>query len=247
MAARNLPAFARDTGLVVQVRLGSTRLPSKALLPLGGATVTDQVLARLALVPASVHVLATDAASSGALAPIAERHGFELVVGSPDDVLSRFCVAIRRFGMKRLIRATGDNPLVNHELAVVLLEWAADEGGGEGGRFPDYAAFSGLPLGMGVELVSSEALLRAEVEARALPEREHVCPYLYGHPELFTISRPEAPPPWYWPAGRVTVDTREDYEAVLGIYGALYSGSPIPSLEVLGRLRDGAPKPGGRP
>lgn len=225
-------------GVVVQVRLGSTRLARKALLPLGGATMTDQVLSRLALVPAAVHALATDEASARDLEPIAARHSFDLVVGPAEDVLARYCMAIRRFGLDRVIRATGDNPLVNHELARALVEQAAAEAA-SGSGLPDYAAYAGLPLGMGVEFVSARALLRAEAEARARDEREHVCPYLYRHPELFRITRPEPPAGWSFPAGRVTVDTAADYEAMLRLYGALYAGSPIASSAVLACLRGG--------
>jgi spore coat polysaccharide biosynthesis protein SpsF len=233
------PAFARDVALIVQVRLGSTRLPGKALLPLGGATMTDMVLARLALVPTFVHVLATDEASAAALGPIASRHGFELLVGDPEDVLARYCLAIRRFHPRCVVRATGDNPLVAHEPAIRLLE-LADEEIRAGARPADYLAFSGLPLGMGVELVSAAALLRAEGQARAPAEREHVCPYLYGHPELFEVRRPPAPEAWSLPEGRVTVDTAEDYEAMLRLYGALYDGDPIPTAAVLRYIRDRA-------
>jgi spore coat polysaccharide biosynthesis protein SpsF len=217
-------------GLVVQVRLGSTRLPGKALLPLGGATMTDQVLRRLALVPATAYVLATDAASAAALEPIAERCGFDLLVGPTEDVLGRYCLAIRKYGFSRIIRATGDNPLVSPELATLLLVRAA-------GKEADYSAFTGMPLGMGVELVSCEALLRAELEASETREREHVCPYLYEHPEFFVIDRSEAPEAYREPEARVTVDTRADYEAVLGIYGALFSGPPIETAAVLRLLR----------
>ena len=225
-------------GVVVQVRLGSTRLAGKALLPLGGATMTDQVLARLSLVPAAVHAVATDEASARDLEPIAARHSFDLVVGPTEDVLARYCMAIRRFGLDRVIRATGDNPLVNHELARALVEWAAAEAAA-GRELPDYAAYTDLPLGMGVEFVSARALLRAESEARAKDEREHVCPYLYRHPETFRITRPEPPSGWSFPAGRVTVDTPGDYEAMLRLYGALYAGAPIASSTVLGFLRGG--------
>jgi len=218
-------------GVVVQVRLGSTRLARKALLPLGGATMTDQVLARLSLVPGAVHVLATDEASAADLEPIAARHSFDLVVGPAEDVLDR------------VIRATGDNPLVNHELARALIEWSAGEAAA-GLMVPDYAAYAGLPLGMGVEFVSARALLRAEAEAGAKDEREHVCPYLYRHPELFQITRPEPPAGWALPSGRVTVDTAEDYEAMLRLYGALYAGSPIASAAVMDFLRAAAARPG---
>lgn len=218
-------------GLVVQMRLGSTRLPRKALLPLGGATLADQVLARLALVNACVHVLATDEASAGELAPIAAAHGFDLLVGPAEDVLARFCLAVRRFDLDEVIRATGDNPLVGFELANELCSSSA------GLVRADYRAYAGLPLGMGVELVSARALLRAEREASLPAEREHVCPYLYGHPELFVIDRPEAPFAFRLPSARVTVDTRADYEAVCAIYDALYDGLPIPSDRLMAHLR----------
>ncbi len=51
------------TAVVLQARMGSTRLPGKALLPLGGSTLVEQAMARLALVPAEARVLATDEAS----------------------------------------------------------------------------------------------------------------------------------------------------------------------------------------
>lgn len=218
------------TAVVLQARLGSTRLPGKALLPLGGSTLVEQAMARLSLVPADARVLATDHASALALAPAAERRGFELLVGPPEDVLARYCLAIRRFGIDLVVRATGDNPLVAQELAGLLLARRAASPS-------DYAGYLGMPVGMGVELIAAEALLKAEAEARETPEREHVCPYLYGHPELFRVDRPEAPPEYLLSGASVTVDTQADYEAVLRIYGALYDGSPIPSAAVMGYLK----------
>lgn len=218
------------TAVVLQARMGSTRLPGKALLPLGGSTLVEQAMARLALVPAEARVLATDESSASALAPAAERRGFALLVGPAEDVLARYCLAIRRFSIDLVIRATGDNPLVSPELAVLLLERRSRVAS-------DYAGFVGMPVGMGVELVRAEALLRAEVEAREPHEREHVCPYLYGHPELFRIDQPNAPPEYALDGASVTVDTEEDYDKMLRIYGALYDGRPIPSVILNDHLR----------
>jgi spore coat polysaccharide biosynthesis protein SpsF len=221
------------TAIVLQARMGSTRLPGKALLPLGGSTLIEQAMSRLALVRSDLRVLATDEASAGALSAPAARRGFELLVGPAEDVLARYCLAIRRYKPDLVIRATGDNPLVSFELASLLAERRSS--------LPsDYAGFLGMPTGMGVELVASEALLRAEAEASAPREREHVCPYLYDHPDIFRVDRPQAPPPYLLPGASVTVDTKADYEAVLRLYGALYGGSPIPSPAVLDFLRAGA-------
>ena len=215
---------------ILQARLGSTRLPAKILMPLGGTTLLEQAMIRLSLVETDTRVLATDAKSAAALAPAAERRGFELLVGPEDDVLARYCMAVRLFKPDLVIRATGDNPLVSFELASLLVERS-------GATRPDYAGFVGMPSGLGVELVAAEALLRAEAEAREAPEREHVCPYLYSHPELFRIDRPPAPADYDIPGARVTVDTPADYEAMLRLYGALYDGSPIADAAILDYLR----------
>jgi spore coat polysaccharide biosynthesis protein SpsF len=223
------------TAVVLQARVGSTRLPGKAILPLGGTTLVGQAMRRLALVRTDLRVLATDEASAASLAPEAEREGFELLVGPAEDVLARYCLAIRRFGIDAVVRATGDNPLVAYELASRLLEHR--EGKPEAAK-ADYSAFVGLPLGMGVELVAATALLRAEAETSAGRDREHVCPYLYEHPELFSIYRPEAPSDFFLPDARVTVDTAADYEFVLQAYADLFKGAPIPSLAVMAWLRE---------
>ena len=230
------------TAVVMQARMGSTRLPGKTLLPLGGTTLVEQAMARLALVPADVLVLATDEASAASLGPAADRGGFELLVGPSEDVLARYCLAVRRFGIDLVVRATADNPLVSHELAALLMErWSSVPS--------DYAGYLGMPLGMGVEIVSADALLQAEKGAREPGEREHVCPYLYGHPELFRIDRPDAPQEYLVGGASVTVDTAADYEAMLRIYGVLFTGRPIPSLAVLQYLKSTVPteKNGGRP
>jgi spore coat polysaccharide biosynthesis protein SpsF len=97
-----------------------------------------------------------------------------------------------------------------------------------------------------VEAVAAEALFRAERETREAPDREHVCPYLYGHPGQFLLHRPLAPRKWQGPLLRLTVDTPADYGAAQVLYGALsqdsagegrYRGETI--IETL--VRSGAP------
>ena len=95
-----------------------------------------------------------------------------------------------------------------------------------------------MPLGMGVELVGSEALLRAEAEAREPPEREHVCPYLYGHPELFLVDRSPRPRPNTSSPRRASPWTRRaTTRCLLRIYGALFDGTPIPTSAIIAYLR----------
>jgi spore coat polysaccharide biosynthesis protein SpsF len=165
-------------------------------------------------VPCDKRILACPEDSVSTFAPLAEEAGFELSPGSREDVLGRYCTAIRRFGIDRLIRATGDNPFVFADAARSITAEAID-------LRADYAGYSGIPHGAGVECVSAEALLRAEQEAASPPEREHVCPYLYNHPERFLIHRPLAPRRWQGLAVRLTIDTPEDMRRGIRLYETL--------------------------
>lgn len=208
------------TGIFIQVRIGSTRLPSKALLPLAGANVIQHVMRSLAEVPADVRALVTEAASVAPLAPFAREEGYLIFEGPRDDVLARYCQAAREYGVERVMRATGDNPLTSPLLASRILQRHAERGS-------DLSHYLGIPWGTGVEVVEASALFRAEKEARDPAEREHITTFLYRHPELFSIDEPQAPPGASFPGASVTVDTPEDYERVKRIFQDLYKGAPI--------------------
>jgi spore coat polysaccharide biosynthesis protein SpsF len=202
------------TAIVLQARLDSSRLPEKSLLPLGGEPLIFRVMEALRHVPAHLRVLACPEDCVQAFSSLAARAGFELLAGPKEDVLARYCYAIRRYAIKRVIRATGDNPFVFADAAAAINAEAL-------ALDADYAGYSGLPFGAGVESVSAAALLRAETAAAAKDEREHVCPYLYNHPELFLLHRPLSPLRWQGSNIRLTVDTREDYERAQELYAAL--------------------------
>jgi spore coat polysaccharide biosynthesis protein SpsF len=209
----------RAVAVVLQARLDSSRLPGKALLPLGGRPLVYRVMEALSRIPADLYILASPEDCEGDFAPLAEEAGFRFCSGPKEDVLGRYCLAIRRFSIGRVIRATGDNPFVFPAAAAAINGEALALGA-------DYAAYSGLPHGAGVESVAAAALLRAERESPpGGPEREHVCPYLYNHPELFLLHRPLAAPRWRSPSLRITVDTEEDYERCRALWDALEEDS----------------------
>ena len=205
------------TSLILQARLDSSRLPRKALLPLGGQAVVFRVMEALSHIPCETYVLACPHDSYHDFAPLAEKAGFEICCGSKEDVLERYCEALRRFPADRLIRATADNPFVFADAAAEINRKAIN-------RNADYAAYDGLPYGAGVESVAAEALFRAEKEARLPAEREHVCPFLYGNPERFSLYRSPAPLYWQGQLIRITIDTQADYERALSLYAALPDG-----------------------
>ncbi len=221
------------TGVFLQVRLDSNRLPRKALLPLGDKTVIEHAMASLKKLDVPFHVLLTDKDSASELQPYADKWEYRIYAGPKDDVLARFAGAAIRYGVQRIIRATGDNPLVSWHLAHDLLRRHQAEG-------PHFSGYLGPPLGTGVEIVETSALLEANDQATEPYEREHVNPFLYRRPGTYRIAYPTAPEECCFPGARVTLDTQEDYIYLRRLYNNLYNGEPIPTQVLVRWLKEEA-------
>jgi spore coat polysaccharide biosynthesis protein SpsF len=216
-------------GVFLQVRLDSSRLPRKALADLGGRTVTERCFNALGGVRADVRVLVTEPASAPELGALARNAGWELFVGSKDDVLDRFVQAARATGASCLVRATGDNPLVSAALANRLVERHLALGS-------DYSGFVGAPVGTGVEVLAVRALEQAWSSSADPYDREHVSPYLYRHPDLFAVDRPEVPEACRMPEGRVTIDTADDLDYVRSLWKETFRGAPPEAEDLISWL-----------
>ena len=210
----------KNTAVFLQVRLSSTRLPRKALLPLGGKPLVSHAMESLRQLEAGSFVLLTDDESAPELAGPARDAGFDLFCGPRDDVLRRFALAAAEYRPDTIIRATGDNPLVDAGSVRLLLDLHRE-------AEADYSGFDGPPLGTGVEILSAKALFAADSEATGPYEREHVSPFIYRSPERFRINRITAPPELCLADSPVTVDTPLDFEYVAELYRALYRGRPL--------------------
>jgi spore coat polysaccharide biosynthesis protein SpsF len=223
-------------GVFLQARLGSTRLPEKALLPLGGRPCLDVVMRALKPVKAHVHALLTDEASTQVFRPLAEAAGFELFTGPAEDVLARYCQAANHFRVTRVVRATGDTPLVSAELA--NLNRRRHEN-----LSADLSRFRGAPLGSGVEVVETLALYAANMLSTDPYEHEHVTPYLLRRQERYRIHEIPCPRSVLLPNASVTLDTMKDYEFIQRIFKDLYKGKPIKTARLYRWLLKDAPPP----
>lgn len=219
------------TGILVQVRLGSTRLPGKALLPLCGSNIIQHVMRALKLIPSSVYALVTDEVSAPGLTALAAAEGFELFKGSPTDVLDRYQKAADFFKLDTIVRATGDNPLVSPKLGSAIIDIHL-------ARRADLSHYLHIPLGTGIEVLSKSALAAMSAQATDPFEHEHMTTYIYRHQEAFKVVEEPGPKEYYFPETKVSVDTPADYERMSRIYEALYQSRPIEIDELATWLRE---------
>ncbi len=212
------------TAIFLQARLDSSRLPKKILLPLAGKPLLQHAMEALKLVPADIYAVLTDSNSEQQITQLCQQCGFHVFAGDPDDVLHRYVSAAEFFGVDRIVRATGDNPLVSPQIANETLRLAE-------ARSCDYAGLINPPYGTAVEVVKTSALQKAMSSDKQY-DHEHVTAYVYSHPEIFSVVLEEAREEWRCDA-RVTIDTPDDYQYIQDLFAALYCNEAIPLEDLI--------------
>jgi spore coat polysaccharide biosynthesis protein SpsF len=222
--------------IVLQVRLRSTRLPNKALLPLAGVTIFEHILQRLTLahLPKGI-IVATTKDTAPHINGITKHYSAPILIGSEEDVLSRYVSCVEKWDIRNVIRATADNPLVSIEYIDRAIELHRNQNA-------DLTLYPLLPYGTGVEVIRGKVLEKVAKLTNDPFEREHLTQYIYRHEAQYRIVRGSPDIVFQRKKLRLTVDTDEDYRRLDKIYKELYSGRPIKLLDVLNYIDRTAPK-----
>lgn len=207
--------------IIIQARVGSTRLPGKVLKPLSGQPVLFHVIdrCRKARCADVVSVATTDTSEDDTIEALCTQWDIPCFRGSSEDVLSRFYHAAQDLHAQSIVRITADCPLIAPELIDECI--AAFEKSGA-----DYASNTVEPRrlirGLDVEVFSFEALARAHAQATALSDREHVTGYIRRNRiGGFTVA-PVPIAEVYTGPFRLTLDYPEDLSLLEKVYEALW-------------------------
>lgn len=195
---------------VIQARVDSERFPGKVLQPL---PVHSDVPMVQRIVQAAedvseideVIVATTTHSSDDRLVTYCEGESIQVIRGSVNNVLSRYCRASVAYDAETVVRLTGDNPLLDTDALSACIQYHQLEGN-------DYTKTKGLPVGMNCEVVSARALqkLSGEMARLSREEKEHVTLRLLND-QRFSKSTMKVELPKSYATIRLTVDYVSDY------------------------------------
>ncbi|MCB9362534.1 glycosyltransferase family protein [Candidatus Woesearchaeota archaeon] len=171
--------------LIIQARMGSTRLPGKMMLDVGGIPLIERVIHQAkACKSVDLVVLATgDGDANDVLCEKAKQLDTRCFRGNESDVLDRFYKAAEKYGADIIIRVTGDCPFLQPSIVNEVVESLIAQD-------VDYACNTQPPTypdGIDVEVMKFSALRRAWTEAKLPSDREHVTPFIWKRRDLFTL------------------------------------------------------------
>ncbi len=194
-------------GIILQARMGSSRLPGKILKKIGNKTLLEHIFYRLKLLKHEVKlVLATsENINDDVVERFCKEKGIECFRGSEINVLERYYLCARKYGLRHIIRLTGDNPFTDVDELDNLIELHLKTSS-------DYThSFGVLPVGIGAEIFTFAVLVESYKKATRVNHLEHVNEYIQEHPELFRITVLSVTEEKHRPDLRLTVDTEDDY------------------------------------
>ena len=214
-----------NIGIIIQARMGSTRLPGKILKQFyGGKTLLETLLENLHKVADAKVIVATSVNDNNDQLESFLLDKGELVFrGSENDVLDRFIKAAETYNVDGIIRICSDNPFMDrHGVAQLVEKSKTSDADYIGFRINDKPSIL-THFGFWGEFVRLSALKRvADITDEGTPAHEHVTYYIYNHPEDFKCE---------WIVGpaflqgrddiRLTIDTPEDLINALKVYSDL--------------------------
>jgi spore coat polysaccharide biosynthesis protein SpsF (cytidylyltransferase family) len=219
--------------LIVQARMGSTRLPGKVLKEIKDLPLLEIQYLRIkgAKLVDKIVIATTTNPEDEAIEEFCTSKGIVCHRGSDWDVLDRYYRAALPFKPTNVIRITSDCPLHHH----TVIDFVVDEYLKSGKDYfsnsnnePDF-----LEDGFDVEVFSFKALETAWKEAKLLSEREHVTPYIKNSGK-FECGWKKYNKEYNY---KLSVDSENDFKAVEAIFNSFHSISDFGMEEVMDLLR----------
>lgn len=163
---------------IIQVRMDSTRFPSKAVQLILDKPLLWHVINRAKKIGIPIIIATSNRVIDDDIEKIANESNVDCFRGSFEDVLDRYYQTAKKYELDFIYRITGDTPLLDSRLGKKIVENL------EKSKY-DYVRSGDNVIGVGMEGITFHALENAWTYSKNKEEREHVTMYIKNHPEKF--------------------------------------------------------------
>jgi spore coat polysaccharide biosynthesis protein SpsF (cytidylyltransferase family) len=158
--------------VIIQSRLGSTRLPKKVIKSIQQKTIILHVINRLKAIPKidNIVLATTKKNEDSILIKIAKQNNIDFFQGKTNNVLNRYYECAKKFNGDIIIRITSDCPLLDPKLILKMLNFYLNNN-------YDYLSNTikpTFPDGLDVEIFSFKTLARAHKLSKLKSEFEDI-------------------------------------------------------------------------
>jgi len=203
--------------IIIEARIGSSRLPNKVIAEIEGKPMIFYVIDRVKQIKSAEQIIlaTTQEKNDQILTEIAQQNSIITFVGDSIDVLNRDYQCALQNNADPIIRITGDCPLIDPGIVEEMLQFYLKNN-------YDYVSnriTPKYPDGLDVEIFSFRTLQIAAQNAKWSSERELVTTYITKNPKIFKIFSYENQDDlshYRW-----TVDEQKDLEFVRKIYSIM--------------------------
>jgi spore coat polysaccharide biosynthesis protein SpsF len=221
----------------IQVRMGSTRLPQKALKEILGKPMLWHLINRVkeAKLVDKVVIATTTNEEDKLLIHFAKENGIDYYAGSENEIVDRLYMAAKKFGAEAIVRITGDCPLIDPQIIDKEVEYYL-----KNKDRIDYISNVHPPTypdGLDTEVYPLKTLEMMWKEIKDHFLKEWIYTYIIENPDKFKIANIENEEDISWM--RWTVDYNEDLDFVREVYKSLYKPDKVFYMrDILGLLRN---------
>ena len=217
--------------LIIQARVGSSRLPGKMLMNLAGKPFLYRIIERIKLCSSiSKIVIAIPSSSENdPLEEISKLLDVNCFRGSEGNVLDRFYMAAKKYKANYVLRFPGDNFAPEPKEIDRLVNFHLQENINGFSTNICNVFNSGYPDGIGAEMFSFKILENAWKGENTLEEREHVHLNFFNYESQkeknssCPVKTPICPKEIRRPELVLDVNTQEQLDYAQRLYNSLYS------------------------
>ena len=213
--------------MILQARMGSTRLPGKSLMPLAGEPLVGRVLERVKRCQRvdQVVLATTQREQDDSLVVLGRKYSVEVFRGSENDLVDRYYQAAKENQADVVVRVPADNPCPEPVEIDRIIEYHLESGNDFSSNYPDVFD-NEYPDGIGAEVFNFDVLEKVWQTSTNPRNREHPHTNFYENPDIYKIGTFKCPEEFRRPDIVLDVNTQEEYEFLADLYDYIYPQNP---------------------